>query len=230
MELDQVTGEVDDYYIFNNLPNRYLHQTWWQSLEYGDELALLAGFDRTELRVAKVIIKLFRLTDGGKHKFNTQVEELLLLPEADISKLATYIGLCFTADNISQSILKAEKTEFKQQLGDEAYLFAHNDAQHLRSSCNITESYIINVKGTLMKNQMIGLHVLGKTLVHTDKALKRRLILKLGKPYEQFIRGTSSLKALSSSQVSCVSLVESVAQYLGFLGNPEQQVMTDETA
>lgn len=229
MEASHTSGVVDDYYVFNKLPNRYLHETWWESLEYGRELALLAGFERTELRVAKIILKLFKLTDCGEHKFNTPIEVLLLLSEADISKLATYIGLCFTSSNISQSILKAEKMEYKQQLGDEAYLFAHHEADTFRRSYNIAESYIINAEDALVKNKVIGLHVLGKLLVHTDQALTRRLILKLGRPYEKFIRGTSSLRALSSSQASCISLVWTVAQHLGFIDDTEQQQTASET-
>ena len=222
MGVSHALGDVDDYYVFSHLPNRYLHQTWWHSLEYGHELALLASFERTEFRVAKIIFKLFGLTDCGKHKFNTSVEELLLLSEEDISKLATYIGLCFTSSNISQSILKADKTEYKEELGDDAYSFALERVDELRNLWNINESYTINATGALVKNQVIGLHVLGRTLVHTDQALKRRLILKLGKPCEQFVRGTSSLRALSSSQGACTSLVEAVAQYLGFIGSLEQ--------
>lgn len=230
MESSHASDEmVDSYYIFNKLPNRYLHQTWWETLEYGSELALLSSFERTELRVAKIIIKLFKLTECGEHKFNTQIEELLLLSEADISKLATYIGLCFTGKNITQSILKSEKMAYKQQLGDEAYLFAHDNADQFRHLYKIVETYTINIEGTLVKNKIIGLHVLGKVLIHTDQALKRRLILKLGKPYEKFIRGTSSLRALSSSQATYVSLVGAIAQYLGFIENAEQKNAVSET-
>ena len=217
------TDSSENHYIFNYLPNRYLHRTWWQSLEYGRELALLAGFERTETRVANIILKNFNLNNCYQQEFDSSLEKLMLLTEADLCRLANHLGLCLTYQNISDSILKAKKEEYKQALGEEAYFFANNAAKVLCEANNITETYPIKKAGILVQNHTIGLCVLGKALLNADRALKYRLILKLGKPYEKFILGTSSFSPLSASELDCISLVEAVAQYLGFISNSEQQ-------
>lgn len=207
-------SQSDMIYVFNYLPNRYLHRTWWQSLDHGRELAQLANFERAETRVAEIILKLFKLTGCYKHEFISPLEKLSLLSETDLCKLANHLGVCFTCKDISSSILKSEKVEYKQELGSDAYLFAHSKAKILRDSSNITESYPVKTGSLLIHNHTIGLHVLGKAFMDSERALIQRLVLKLGRPYEQFIQRTSYLKPLSSSQSDCISLVESVSQHL----------------
>ncbi|MCK5889862.1 MAG: SctK family type III secretion system sorting platform protein [Methylococcales bacterium] len=216
------SNKPSENYIFNYLPNRYLHKTWWQTLDHGDELEKLAGFGRMEKHVSEIILRLFNLSDTYHREFNTPLERVALLPESDIHELAHYLGLCLTHKAITQSILKAEKLVFQQQLEKKAYSFAMTEAQTLCNSNNCSESYPVKAIHIMEQSSWIGLRILGKALAKTDKALTQRLVLKLGKPYAQLVQKAPLFKPLTTSQPDCIALVESVAQYLELNVKPDR--------
>jgi hypothetical protein len=215
MNTPQATALPDNVYVFNHLPNRFLHETWWQSLKHGNELALLSSFERTEARVASIILKLFKLNNCYHYEFNHCLEKLALMSTTDICKIIDHLGLCFTGHKISRSILKSEKFEYKQELGEDYYLFAYNTVQILRDSTGIKTSYHPRIGHLLAQSHLIGLQALGAAYSDEQKALKQRLILKLGKPSQPFIQGTSR-KPLLTSQSSCIALIEAIFLHLGF--------------
>jgi hypothetical protein len=200
-------------HVFNHLPNRYLHQTWWKSIKHGNALEILGSHRRTEQRVASIILRYFKLTNCYHDEFNSFLEKSVLLPATDLCLLIDHLGLCFSNQNISHSMMKPAELEYKQEFGD-YYLFADSTAKNLRDSLGIKESYRIHSGHLYIQNHIIGLHVLGKAFTDSGMALKQRLILKLGTHSKQYISEKSDLKPLRTPQSSCISLIEAVSAHL----------------
>lgn len=202
-------------HVFNHLPNRYLHQTWWKSIKHGNALQILSSHRRTEQRVASIILRYFKLTNCYHDEFNSFLEKSVLLPVTDICLLIDHLGLCFSNQNISHAMMKPAELEYKHEFGD-YYVFANGAAKNLRDSLGIKESYRIHSGHLYIQNHIIGLHVLGKALTDAEIALKQRLILKLGTQSKQYISEKSDLKPLRTPQSSCISLIEAVSAHLKF--------------
>jgi hypothetical protein len=209
------SNKPTNIHIFNHLPNRYLHQTWWKSIKHGNALEILGSHRRTEQRVASIILRYFKLTNCYHDEFNSFLEKSVLLPVTDICLLIDHLGLCFSNQNISHAMMKPAELEYKQEFGD-YYLFADSTAKNLRDSLGIKESYRIHSGHLYIQNHIIGLHVLGKAFTDSGMALKQRLILKLGTQSKQYISEKSELKPLRTPQSSCISLIEAVSAHLKF--------------
>lgn len=219
---DKIKVNIDKEDEFNYLPTRYLHRTWWKTLEYGKELAILAGFERSETRVASIIFKSFNLNGHYKNEFKTVLEQMMLLTEAELRQLINHVGLCLTYQNISNCILKEKKLEYKRELGSEAYLFATEKAKELCEANNISETYLVKKTGVFFQNHTLGLQVFEKAILNAEKELKQRFILKLGTSCEQSFNETAHYPDLSTSKPDCVSLIEAVGKQLGFVGSKKQ--------
>ena len=205
-----------EVFEFMFLPHQYLHNSWWEKIKDGDDLKKLSQHKRAEQSVSGIIMDTFELDKDSSFNINGDIDKIVLLPVDKITNLIVHIGLIFISPQIKSTILKKEILRFKEELGEERFLFAKKIApaflyklgQENRTPPIPSETSILTC------SYAIGLNVLGTAMKNTEESLKQRLILKLGEPTKNHLDVLDDKYSFFTEQDKCILLIKALLTYL----------------
>ncbi|NJN46846.1 MAG: SctK family type III secretion system sorting platform protein [Candidatus Competibacteraceae bacterium] len=172
---------------FNLLPSQFLHNSWLESLPHGEVLTKLRDCSRVRLQLSQYLLKQFGLQNQYCFAIEEPLLRIALLPGADIAALALHAGLCRYSRQIQHTVLREEVLSLREQLGEDAYLFALKRAPFLAPPLDSSTDRSWNAAHCRKQVRRAGLDCLSCAFKDQAAGLLQRLILKLPRHWQDDI-------------------------------------------
>jgi len=175
---------------FNFLPLRYIHPSWLKTISGGKYVEKMRSCTRTEYRLSRYLLSCFGLENEFCFNFTDQVKSIALLDNDQITKVVQHAGLAVNREHIKKIIARDDVVQLKQQIGEEAYVFALKRAPFLGEIPEFPSSY----KSEHMPTNIIvsGIRCLA-TIFSDDSAVFKRVLLKFPSLWEPYSELPASL-------------------------------------
>ncbi|MEE4379283.1 MAG: SctK family type III secretion system sorting platform protein [Candidatus Competibacteraceae bacterium] len=169
---------------FNLLPSQYLHDSWLESLPHGNLLAQLTACSRVGAQLSQYLLQQFGLPDQYCFAIEEPLLRIALLPEADIAALVLHAGLCRYSRQIQHTVLRQEVLALREQLGEEAYLFALKRAPFLAPPLENSTDPAWQADHCREHTWRAGIGCLSSAFSGQAPALVQRLMMKLPRHWQ----------------------------------------------
>jgi hypothetical protein len=166
-------------YEFNMRPARYIHGSWIDSIVSPSLFKELMKSLRAEKRLSDMILRRFHLDGEYFFDFEEPRRRLALIDGRHLARLTFLAGIAVNAPRFSKVIERDQLTALKEEIGEEAYLFALRKAPFLTGRMAFVFSEDQGSGGPRSHAIKCGMKCLGACFSADPEALIARLLLKL---------------------------------------------------
>lgn len=166
-------------YQFNELISLYIDESHvGQFPSIGNNWKALRSVKRVQVKLSKLLQKLFKLEGRTFYHFEEPRLRLALMEGRVLNELLTKVGAVYYSERIGRIILKREVLDLKKSIGEDIYFFATKKASLIKNLAPKIETPELKelTRDDLME---VGKLCLEICFAGEDKALTDRLILKM---------------------------------------------------
>ncbi|NJN46701.1 MAG: SctK family type III secretion system sorting platform protein [Candidatus Competibacteraceae bacterium] len=134
--VDESLGLPDSRWLkraltFNFHPVAYLHDSWFDTLPYGDLMRRLRTMPRAAPQVSRHLLQALGLEQDYWYDFSDRRTRLALLNGPTLERLFLYLGLTLRSTELRGELLGERLRPIKQAVGEDGFAFAVKRAPFL---------------------------------------------------------------------------------------------------
>lgn len=199
---------------FNYKPERYIDSTWLENLPNGQLLDKLRQNKRDTSQLSHYLLGQLGFNGEFYFNFKDPIAKVALSAPSDLKKLIFYIGITYHHHEIRQVITQKHVMTMKADIGEELYEFG------LKQSPNIARKplscFTLPQDMPLSQRCIIsGMICLNVTFKSQPNALRKRLLIKLPKPWIDL--SAKHMNQKHPPKAECIYLTHKVAELINMI-------------
>jgi hypothetical protein len=204
---------------FNYKPDRYIDKSWLETIPNGKLLEKLRNNNRETSQLSHYLLSQLGFNGQFYFDFSDPISRIALSTPQDLKRLVSYIGITYHKEQICKAITKKQIVELQKIIGSDVYQFGLKWGSIINQKDITQVPFPANYE--LKKKILIsGIICLHSSFQHQPMALRKRLLIKLPKPWVDLGASyLSSQKMKYLPENESIYLTYKVAETAGIIKN-----------